>query len=148
MIAKIQFIVAAIIGIVVGGIFATLQQNSSIPHILLTLFAFVCATTLTVLALRLVHSGALDEARSALKKTSFQTKESTREQGVVKWFNFSKGFGFITRDNGEDIFVHFRSIEGSGDGKRGLREGQRVEFNVSEGEKGLQADDVVILPRQ
>ena len=63
-----------------------------------------------------------------------------RESGSVKWFNANKGFGFITRDNGDDIFVHFRSIRG--DGHRVLREGQRVEFVISEGEKGLQAEDV------
>jgi CspA family cold shock protein len=63
-----------------------------------------------------------------------------REQGTVKWFNAAKGFGFITRGNGEDIFVHFRSIEGKG--HRSLGEGQSVFFNVTEGEKGLQAVDV------
>lgn len=63
-----------------------------------------------------------------------------RETGIVKWFNSSKGFGFITRDSGDDIFVHFRAIRG--EGHRVLRDGQRVEFAVSEGDKGLQADDV------
>jgi len=63
-----------------------------------------------------------------------------REGGSVKWFNASKGFGFITRDSGDDIFVHFRSIRG--EGHRILRDGERVEFAVSEGDKGLQADDV------
>jgi CspA family cold shock protein len=66
-----------------------------------------------------------------------------REQGTVKWFNFNKGFGFITRENGEDIFVHFRSIRGKG--RKSLPEGQRVEFVVTQGEKGLQAEDVEIL---
>lgn len=66
-----------------------------------------------------------------------------KETGNVKWFSASKGFGFITRDNGEDIFVHFRSI--SGNGHRILREGQRVEFAVTEGSKGLQAEDVIAL---
>jgi cold shock protein len=70
-------------------------------------------------------------------------KEAGKETGSVKWFSASKGFGFITRDNGEDIFVHFRSI--SGDGHRILREGQRVEFDVTEGSKGLQAEDVIAL---
>jgi CspA family cold shock protein len=68
---------------------------------------------------------------------------SGKETGSVKWFSASKGFGFITRDNGQDIFVHFRSINGSG--QRVLREGQRVEFDVTEGSKGLQAEDVVAL---
>ena len=65
---------------------------------------------------------------------------SNREQGTVKWFNDSKGFGFIQRDSGEDIFVHFRAIQG--DGYRSLKDGEKVEFNVVEGEKGLQAEEV------
>ncbi len=66
-----------------------------------------------------------------------------RESGKVKWFNANKGFGFITRENGEDVFVHFRSIRGKG--HRVLRDGQRVEFVVSDGEKGLQAEDVEVI---
>lgn len=66
-----------------------------------------------------------------------------REQGTVKWFNFNKGFGFITRENGEDIFVHFRSIRGKG--RKSLPEGQRVEFVVTKGDKGLQAEDVEVI---
>lgn len=75
--------------------------------------------------------------------TSFepsQIDDGDRELGQVKWFNANKGFGFITRDNGEDIFVHFRSIRGKG--RRVLRDGQRVEFAVTENKKGLQAEDV------
>ena len=66
----------------------------------------------------------------------------SKEQGTVKWFNASKGFGFITRDSGDDVFVHFRSIRGQG--HRTLHDGQRVEFFVSKGNKGLQAEDVAI----
>jgi CspA family cold shock protein len=62
------------------------------------------------------------------------------ETGVVKWFNSSKGYGFITRDEGEDIFVHYRSIEG--EGFKTLEEGDKVEFEVGEGPKGLQANKV------
>lgn len=60
--------------------------------------------------------------------------------GKVKWFNDAKGFGFITRQNGEDVFVHFSAIQGKG--FRTLQEGQPVEFNVTEGPKGWQAVDV------
>jgi CspA family cold shock protein len=63
-----------------------------------------------------------------------------QERGTVKWFNAAKGFGFITRENGEDVFVHFRSIQGKG--HRSLGEGQSVIFSIAEGEKGLQAVDV------
>ncbi|TDG12071.1 cold-shock protein [Seongchinamella unica] len=66
---------------------------------------------------------------------------SDRVSGTVKWFNNAKGFGFITREEGDaDVFVHFRSIQG--DGYRTLNEGQQVEFNLVEGPKGLQAEDV------
>jgi len=68
--------------------------------------------------------------------------DEARESGTVKWFNSSKGFGFITRDTGDDVFVHFRSIRG--EGHRVLYDGQRVEFLVSEGDKGLQAEDVAV----
>ncbi|MDR9468201.1 cold shock domain-containing protein [Marinospirillum sp.] len=69
--------------------------------------------------------------------------DDDREEGVVKWFNVNKGFGFIIRDVGGEVFVHFRSIRGTG--HRTLREGQRVRFAAAEGEKGLQAEDVSIL---
>ncbi|MDH3688201.1 MAG: cold-shock protein [Gammaproteobacteria bacterium] len=65
---------------------------------------------------------------------------SEREVGTVKWFNNSKGYGFIQREEGEDVFVHFRAIRG--DGYRSLSEGQRVEFTIVQGQKGLQAEDV------
>jgi len=65
---------------------------------------------------------------------------SDREVGTVKWFNDSKGFGFISRENGPDVFVHFRAITGSG--FRTLQEGQKVSFRVVQGQKGLQADEV------
>ena len=68
---------------------------------------------------------------------------AAREQGTVKWFNNSKGFGFIARDNGEDVFVHFKAISGSG--YKSLNEGQRVEFLVTKGQKGLQAEEVTTI---
>jgi len=82
----------------------------------------------------------------AVKTTSSTSGSSSsvikngQERGTVKWFNAAKGFGFITRENGEDIFVHFRSIQGKG--HRSLGEGQAVIFSVTDGEKGLQAVDV------
>tara|TARA_R100000306_G_scaffold62575_1_gene74037 strand:+ start:7187 stop:7822 length:636 start_codon:yes stop_codon:yes gene_type:complete len=65
------------------------------------------------------------------------------EYGTVKWFNVKKGFGFITLDDGEEIFVHFRSIKGAG--HRHLKPGQEVRFNIVEGEKGPQAEDVSVV---
>ncbi|MBU1097505.1 MAG: hypothetical protein CVV23_00925 [Ignavibacteriae bacterium HGW-Ignavibacteriae-2] len=66
-----------------------------------------------------------------------------RSQGTVKWFNSSKGFGFIQQENGEDVFVHYQSI--ISDGFKNLEEGQKVEFTVSQGQKGPQAGDVKVI---
>ncbi|MBN1964737.1 MAG: cold-shock protein [Anaerolineae bacterium] len=66
-----------------------------------------------------------------------------RTQGTVKWFNGSKGFGFIERENGEDVFVHHTSI--LAEGFRNLEEGQRVEFVIEKGPKGLQASQVTVI---
>jgi len=66
-----------------------------------------------------------------------------RVTGTVKWFNGAKGFGFIAREGGEDVFVHYTAIRG--EGFKNLEEGQSVEFEVAQGKKGLQATDVVVL---
>lgn len=68
---------------------------------------------------------------------------SERIVGTIKWFNNSKGYGFIARDGGEDIFVHFSAIQGNG--YKSLDEGQKVEFSIEQGPKGLQAANVVKL---
>ena len=68
---------------------------------------------------------------------------SERITGTVKWFNNGKGFGFIAREGGEDVFVHFSAIKA--DGYRSLQEGQKVEFTVEKGPKGLQAADVTLV---
>src|ERR1700743_1971289 len=65
------------------------------------------------------------------------------EQGTVKWFNDAKGFGFLSRENGEDVFVHFSAIQSNG--FRSLKEGQAVSFNVVKGPKGWQAENVQVL---
>ncbi len=65
------------------------------------------------------------------------------EKGTVKWFNAAKGFGFIARSTGEDVFVHFRSIKG--DGYKTLNDGDQVQFDVEEGPKGLQAANVSVI---
>ncbi len=104
---------------------------SNLPLLALSLFIVILVSTY------LGHLGA-----SGSEDTYPDGDGAERESGSVKWFNASKGFGFITRDSGDDVFVHFRSIRG--EGHRVLRDGQRVEFAVSVGEKGLQADDVAI----
>jgi CspA family cold shock protein len=73
-------------------------------------------------------------------KTVRTGDQAVREKGVVKWFNAAKGYGFIQRSSGEDVFVHFSAIEMSG--YRTLEEGSEVEFEVKRGPKGLQAENV------
>jgi CspA family cold shock protein len=65
---------------------------------------------------------------------------ANRESGTVKWFDNAKGYGFIQRPEGEDVFVHYRAIRG--EGYKTLQEGQQVQFNIVQGQKGLQAEDV------
>jgi len=66
-----------------------------------------------------------------------------RTQGTVKWFNAEKGYGFISRENGDDLFVHYSEIQGNG--YRSLDEGAKVEFDVTQGKKGMQASAVTVI---
>ena len=95
---------------------------------------------ITLLAAVILHL-ALNLRKVSTKSVPLSQDLSDRETGTVKWFNTSKGFGFISRDSGDDIFVHFRAIRG--EGHRVLVEGQRVEFTVMDRDKGLQAEDVI-----
>ncbi|WP_180698641.1 cold-shock protein [Pseudomonas crudilactis] len=105
------------------------------------LFTLVIALVAVVLHLAVSFYRSLPAAAP----TSYDM--TNRDTGTVKWFNTSKGFGFISRDSGDDIFVHFRAIRG--EGHRVLVEGQRVEFSVMNRDKGLQAEDVIAaLPRR
>jgi CspA family cold shock protein len=82
-----------------------------------------------------------DSARGPIHPAQFNSGNSSKmEQGTVKWFNDAKGFGFISRQNGEDVFVHYSAISSSG--FKSLQEGQAVQFNVVKGPKGWQAADV------
>lgn len=101
----------------------------SMDKLPLWLTSFISILAACVLA---VNLGGSSEASASVG--------AGQEVGTVKWFNAAKGFGFITRENGDDIFVHFRSIQGKG--HRSLGEGQRVVFSLAEGDKGLQAVDV------
>ncbi|MDF2182229.1 cold shock domain-containing protein [Neptuniibacter sp. CAU 1671] len=112
-------------------------QWSNIPALLLILVITLAATLFASLG----GSGVGSDASGA--EECSEDEDDGREQGTVKWFNVSKGFGFITRGNGDDVFVHFRNIRGRG--HRSLTEGQRVRFNVRESDKGLQAEDVSVL---
>jgi cold shock protein len=79
-------------------------------------------------------------AATLLSRQFERKKETPMETGTVKWFNDAKGFGFISRQNGEDVFVHFSAIQAGG--FRSLQEGQQVQFDVTKGPKGFQAENV------
>ena len=107
----------------------------------------VCALTGVVFFVVAFISAQAVPIRRRRNRSSGTVVESDvddgRERGMVKWFNVKKGFGFITWDDGEDVFVHFRSIRGQG--HRSLTEGQRVKFMVVRGQKGPQAEDVSVV---
>lgn len=136
-------LISALIVTVVGAPFVYLfNQNSDFTATLLTiLLLFVLSLGSAWLAQRLRQIQRQPARHKNRAPKAPTASGAPREHGQVKWFNASKGFGFITRDNGEDVFVHFRSIRG--EGHRMLKDGQRVEFAVSMGSKGPQADDVV-----
>ncbi|HZJ93679.1 MAG TPA: cold-shock protein [Thiopseudomonas sp.] len=127
---QLQSVVSVLIvfATVVQMIFSFSSSKSSLGLIIL----FAAVAIHLVLNLRKVVS---------TKSAPLSQDLSDRETGTVKWFNTSKGFGFISRDSGDDIFVHFRAIRG--EGHRVLVEGQRVEFTVMDRDKGLQAEDVI-----
>ena len=85
-------------------------------------------------------SDSLQKQCSAVTRLTETSTAVSKEQGTVKWFNASKGFGFIQRQSGEDVFVHFSAIVA--DGYKSLNDGQAVEFEVTKGPKGLQASNV------
>lgn len=127
----INIIIALVLSVVVGVSLIKLNLVSGVSLIeaitVLFIVAFVASSISAARIVSMSHAGVDMDGR---------------ESGTVKWFNGTKGYGFITRENGEDVFVHYRSIRGKG--HRSLVEGQVVVFNVSNGDKGLQADDVSV----
>jgi len=85
-------------------------------------------------------SSSSSSSSPASRKAVSKKASDDSEEGSVKWFNVKKGYGFITRDQGDDVFVHYRNLEGKG--RRSIAEGQRVSFIVVDGDKGLQAEEV------
>ena len=145
MFTSSQIIKILIISIVFTGITTLASvhtqggQTANLMHSASTMFST------DYLSLWLATFFSIAIACSLAVKLSTNHQTATRvgagqEVGTVKWFNAAKGFGFITRENGDDVFVHFRSIQGKG--HRSLGEGQRVVFSIARGDKGLQAVDV------
>jgi CspA family cold shock protein len=134
----IQLVLAIIIAIATATVY-NLQLGQAIFQPA-SAIAFSIATILTLLISRL---GATSASSSTSSKPAKRAAAKGSDEGIVKWFNASKGFGFITRDNGEDLFVHQRSLADSN--RRSLRQGQRVSFKIVDSEKGPQAADVDVL---
>lgn len=129
------FIVSLVIALIVPLLLAGVLKEEIGTNFLIY-FGFVLVS---------VYVGAMvSQASSAgFDSESEEDEDDDREQGTVKWFNSSKGFGFLTMENGDDVFVHYRAIRGRG--RRFLVEGQLVRFYVTEGEKGKQAENVSII---
>ncbi len=133
----VSFIIALVAPLLIAGV---LQQDVGQHY--LVYFGFILVA---------VYLGAMvSQSVPAIQSTSHDDEDDSeddedddREQGTVKWFNSSKGFGFLTMENGDDVFVHYRAIRGRG--RRFLVEGQLVRFYVTEGEKGKQAENVSII---
>ncbi len=130
------FIVSLILALVAPLIIAPLVGEAIAQN-----FLVYFAVTLVAVFLGTVFSQDLSSAKS--QSDDSEDEQDDREVGTVKWFNSSKGFGFLTMDNGDDVFVHYRAIRGRG--RRFLIEGQKVRFYVTEGEKGKQAENVSIV---
>lgn len=133
-----RIIVSALIALFIAVLYSSLTHPEGSFHFNPSLALAIVAAAVIACLLPASTSTASGSAPASSSSHGKQT-----EQGSVKWFNYSKGFGFITRDNGDDIFVHYRSIVG--EGRRSLHEGQRVAFNVVESDKGLQAEDVEVI---
>lgn len=135
----------AIIG--VSGVYIAVALGSFIVLCIGTLAAAALAPPVVVNADVARAKSASNQAAPAdeyyEEEEDFIDPNDGREEGEVKWFNTNKGYGFITRDNGEDVFVHFRAIRGRG--PRMLAEGQIVRYHVIKNDRGLQADDVSII---
>lgn len=136
MLNKKTFIKNIVISLIVSSATAAIAikanlltgESLSLQSLAYVLLAATIIATM-IATIRVSAAGGYDEADG-------------RESGTVKWFNGTKGYGFITRESGDDVFVHYRSIRGKG--HRSLVEGQAVFFSVSDGDKGLQADDVSV----
>jgi len=127
------FIVSLVIALIVPLLIAGVLKEGMGTNFLVY-FGFVLVS---------VYVGAMVSNVSVAGFESDEDEDDDREQGTVKWFNSSKGFGFLTMENGDDVFVHYRAIRGRG--RRFLVEGQLVRFYVTEGEKGKQAENVSII---
>ena len=136
MLSKKTFIKNIVISLIVASVAALVADKSG-------LLVAMTAQSLAYLMIAALIVATMIATIRVSPAGEGEVSRDGRESGTVKWFNGTKGYGFITRDSGDDVFVHYRSIRGKG--HRSLVEGQAVFFHVSDGDKGLQADDVSVV---
>lgn len=136
--APAPLLIALLASLVDGALTGALEQALTLDGI----ERIYVASAVAVFLILLVATLAVHSLTPQLVNLA-EIENDDREMGEVKWFNVNKGYGFITRDNGEDVFVHFRAIRGKG--HRTLAEGQKVRYHVINNERGLQADDVTVI---
>ncbi len=136
MLSKKTFIKNIVISLIVASVATLIADKTGmlVDLTVQTLAYLMIAASIVATMIATIRISAAGEG---------EVSRDGRESGTVKWFNGTKGYGFITRDSGDDVFVHYRSIRGKG--HRSLVEGQAVFFHVSDGDKGLQADDVSVV---
>ena len=135
---KIDSTILISLGILLGVILTMFIENMPFQPINTALMIagglFALAIVLTLIR------NIARKSSSRPRKSKTTASSSNQTSGTVKWFNYKKGFGFIEQENGEDVFVHHRSIIGTG--RKSLREGQKVLMDIVDGDKGLQAENV------
>ena len=124
------------------GLFVSLTGSALAGSLEQSMVPVYLATAFAVFVILLIATLAVNAFTPQLANLA-EVENDDREIGEVKWFNVNKGYGFITRDSGEDVFVHFRAIRGKG--HRTLAEGQKVRYYTIHNERGLQADDVTVI---
>jgi len=133
-----NYIIAAGIALIATLLVGLTQPLSSgVAFVINTIIVLIALVAMMTLQARSLARLRPKEVAAAL--------DPVRESGTVKWFNVDKGFGFIVRENGEDLFIHFRALREGQGGTENLAEGLRVEYQIGQGRKGPQAEDVVIL---
>lgn len=138
-----RIVISLISAFVASIVISLVPENlSNVVTSVITFLVIFCAVLFGAFTGAARPAGRAAASGSSATAASISKRDSgiDSETGTVKWFNIKKGYGFITRDSGEDVFVHYRNILGSG--RRSIADGQRVSFIVVDGDKGLQADEV------
>lgn len=135
---KIDSTILISLGILLGVILTMFVQP--INTALMIAGGLLSLAIVLTLIKKLVRRSTSRPKKTRPASTSTSKASANQMQGTVKWFNYKKGFGFIEQENGDDVFVHHRSIIGTG--RKSLREGQKVLMDIVDGDKGLQAENV------